>query len=76
MEQRHAARSRGRVEVRVWLLERGLSLGVGHGASNAALFDLEAATAINAAPYRVTGVKVCFKEHGNRWFSREAKDRT
>ena len=38
---------------------------------NLALFDIDAAKAINAAPYRVTGVKVCFEEYGNRWFSRE-----
>ena len=37
---------------------------------NLALFDLDAAKAINAAPYRVTGVRVCFEECGNRrWFS-------
>ena len=38
---------------------------------NLALFDIDAAKAINAAPYRVTDVKVCFEEYGNRWFSRE-----
>ena len=38
---------------------------------NLALFDLNSAKAINAAPNRVTGVKVSFEECGNRWFSRE-----
>lgn len=37
---------------------------------NIALFDLDAATAINAAPFRVTGVKVSSDECGNRWYSR------
>ena len=40
---------------------------------NLALFDIDAATAINAAPYRVTGVSVCFEECGNRWFSRKSE---
>ena len=38
---------------------------------NFALFDRNAANAINAAPYRVTGVRVSFEEIGNRWFSRK-----
>ena len=38
---------------------------------NVALFDLNAAKAVNAAPYRVTEVKVSFAESGNRWFSKD-----
>ena len=42
----------------------------GEEGCNVALFDLDAAQAVNAAPYRVTKVKVCFEECGNRWYSR------
>ena len=41
---------------------------------NLALFDLDSTKAINAAPYPVTGVKVCFEECGNRWFSRDESE--
>ena len=38
---------------------------------NFALFDLNAAKPVNAAPYRVTGVDVSFVECGNRWYLRK-----
>ena len=38
---------------------------------NFALFDLDAATAIDASPYRVTGVRVSSEECGNPWVLRE-----
>ena len=43
----------------------------GEKGCNFALFDLNAAKAVNAAPYRVVGVTVSFDEFGNRWYSRE-----
>ena len=42
----------------------------GEAGYNIAIFDLDAAQAVNAAPYHVTGVKVFFEECGNRWYSR------
>lgn len=38
---------------------------------NIALFNLQDAEAINAAPYEVKGIELEFKEIGNRWFSRK-----
>lgn len=42
----------------------------GESGFNIVLFNLQDAEAINAAPYEVKGIKLDFKEIGNRWFSR------
>lgn len=41
---------------------------------NIALFDVEAADAINCAPYEVTAIDVAYKENGNRWYATKHLD--
>ena len=41
----------------------------GESGHNIALFDVQDADIINAAPYQVTSIDVKFEETGNRWYS-------
>ena len=47
----------------------------GESGYNIALFDVQDADIINAAPYQVTSIDVKFEEIGNRWFANKHYDK-